>query len=778
MKKITLLFLLMFGLSGLVNGQNTVKKIQSSSPSVVNYQNSNFGNDFSRMVGCDGVLPNYTNSMLTGSAVASQIFPDFSNSTLQSADDFMVVGTQDAVICQIDVTGQFFNGATTLDDGSTSIQMTIYNDAAGMPDSVLFTENFPGSIAGPMSPSFSLSPTGAPTLTAGTTYWMSIQVIMPFTPSGQWGWAGTTDGNGSAYMFQDPDGIASACPSWALGSTCTSEAGPDLAMDISFNAVGGGGGSCTEAESFITTWKTTVPGETITIPTFPTESYSYTVDWGDSLSSVHIGDATHSYANAGIHTVKICGTFPRIYFNNGGDRLKIQSIEQWGPNVWSSMNGAFAGAENLVSIATDMPNLSMVTDMYGMFAFARKFNGDANFGNWIVANVTDMSAMFAGASKFNHDINGWNVGNVITMEDMFKGASKFNQDLNSWNVSSVTNMKNLFSAALEFDGDVSSWIVGSVTNMYGTFSHCPKFNQDISGWNVENVTDMHGMLAYARMFNKNIGNWDVSKVTDMTAMLAATSVFNQDIGNWDVDNVTSMKNMFNGSTLFNQDISSWNVGKVRNMQAMFRTALHFNQDIGNWDVSRVLNMEEMFAFTIRFDQDLGNWNVIKLLKAKNMFKKVKLSTINYDALLIGWSGRVLNNGVKFSGGLSNYCSNAALNAKNHMENFYDWEISDAGQLCPPAPLMGDRLNVGNNGDLLGVVLYPNPMANELVLTNSENKNLESVSIYDLTGRLIQTTDLKGMASEKILDVSNLSRSTYLVMIKSEAGQISKLVVKD
>ena len=36
--------------------------------------------------------------------------------------------------------------------------------------------------------------------------------------------------------------------------------------------------------------------------------------------------------------------FPRIYFNNGGDRQKLLTIEQWGTGKWTSMNSAFMAA--------------------------------------------------------------------------------------------------------------------------------------------------------------------------------------------------------------------------------------------------------------------------------------------------------------------------------------------------------------------------------------------------------------------------------------------------
>ncbi|GAG56298.1 unnamed protein product, partial [marine sediment metagenome] len=41
--------------------------------------------------------------------------------------------------------------------------------------------------------------------------------------------------------------------------------------------------------------------------------------------------------------------------------------------------------------------------------------------------------------------------------------------------------------------------------------------------------------------------------------------------------------------------------------------------------------------------------------AADMFLGVKLSTQNYDALLIGWDAQTLQNDVTFNGGNSTYC---------------------------------------------------------------------------------------------------------------------------
>lgn len=103
---------------------------------------------------------------------------------------------------------------------------------------------------------------------------------------------------------------------------------------------------------FITKWKTTVPAESITIPTFG-GGYNYNVNWGDEseISIGLTGDATHSYDEAGTYTVSITGSFPQIMFVFGKSTMneKIVEISQWGDNPWRSMFSAFSGCTNLIT---------------------------------------------------------------------------------------------------------------------------------------------------------------------------------------------------------------------------------------------------------------------------------------------------------------------------------------------------------------------------------------------------------------------------------------------
>ncbi|MBO0320865.1 BspA family leucine-rich repeat surface protein [Muricauda sp. CAU 1633] len=288
-------------------------------------------------------------------------------------------------------------------------------------------------------------------------------------------------------------------------------------------------GVYTQAQSeFITTWKTDNPGTSgdnqITIPTYSSETYDYTVDWGDGTSDTNVtGDITHTYASSGTYQISVTETFPRIFFNETGDKDKLLNIKQWGNIQWSSMESAFAGCSNLSVAAADAPDLSNVTSLRRMFyycyyafdnTFSREFgsfNGVENFNSWDVSTIADMSAMFD-KSSFNQDISSWNVSLVEDMSNMFY-SSTFNGDISSWNVSNVINMSGLFGSSA-FNQDISSWDVGNVKYFDYIFNSTP-FNHDITNWNVENAVSMQYAFSQGN-FDQDLSSWNISNVIDLS----------------------------------------------------------------------------------------------------------------------------------------------------------------------------------------------------------------------------------------------------------------------
>jgi len=77
-----------------------------------------------------------------------------------------------------------------------------------------------------------------------------------------------------------------------------------------------------------------------------------------------------------------------------------------------------------------------------------------------------------------------------------------------------------------------------------------------------------------------------------------------------------------------------------------------------------------------------------------------------------------------------------------------------------------------------IVMYPNPARDVVNLSNPQGLVLDQATIYDLTGRLVQTIDLKDMGTEISINVSHLASATYMVLISGEYGHITKLLIKE
>jgi len=255
---------------------------------------------------------------------------------------------------------------------------------------------------------------------------------------------------------------------------------------------------------FIAVWDTTKTStdsssdNQIELPLISDGIYNFTIYWGDGTSDKitnwNQSETTHTYATQGVYSFYIEGTVIGWSFNNGGDRLKLLEIKQWGVLRLGNSGNYFYNCSNLKITASDILNLT---------------------------GTTTLECCFRDCS------------NLVEIEGM-----------NEWDVSNVTNMGGLFAYSFYFNQNISNWDVSSVTIMAGMFRSVAYFNQDIGNWNVSSVTNMAGMFAHSSSFNQDIGNWDVSKVTDMYSMFSVTYFFNQDISNWDVSKVTEMNSMF------------------------------------------------------------------------------------------------------------------------------------------------------------------------------------------------------------------------------------------
>lgn len=342
------------------------------------------------------------------------------------------------------------------------------------------------------------------------------------------------------------------------------------------------------------------------------------------------------------------------------DASRLVDIVQWGDVIWETMESAFQSCTNVEMSATDVPNLSKVTNMFGVFASAKKFNGA--IGNWNISNVTSLRSMFYEALAFNQPLDSWNTSKVTDMSGMFGSATSFNQPLGNWNTANVTDMSYMFNGAA-------------------------RFNQSIGGWNTVKVTNMKGMFYSAEIFNQPLADWNTGNVTDMEDLFRQTDDFNQPIGNWNTSKVTTMGAMFYAARKFNQPIDNWNTSNVTNMLAMFQNANSFNQPLENWDVSKVTDMRYMFWNAFSLDQSLAAWGgkFHPSVDLTSTLDLTKLSLGNYDATLQGFANGTITGKSLGASGLK-YCSGSV--ARNLLVSTVsgskNWIINEDIEIKSPA----------------------------------------------------------------------------------------------
>lgn len=236
----------------------------------------------------------------------------------------------------------------------------------------------------------------------------------------------------------------------------------------------------------------------------------------------------------------------------------LTKVLQWGTSHWKSMRNMFYNCEELVSIPeNEVPNMSELTDMSGMFYGCSQFNQALPEG-FDTSNVTDMSSMFSLCVVYDKALpSSFNTSNVTNMSAMFEGCSAYNQVLPSnFNTSKVTNMSLMFSG-------------------------CEVYNQTLpSSFNTSNVTDMSSMFQDCIAYNQVLPEgFDTSNVTNMTSMFSGCEVYNQPFpSSFNTSNVTDMNFMFVSCYEFDQDISAWNVEKVENFLSIFEGASSLTEE--------------------------------------------------------------------------------------------------------------------------------------------------------------------------------------------------------
>jgi surface protein len=388
---------------------------------------------------------------------------------------------------------------------------------------------------------------------------------------------------------------------------------------------------------FITRWDLSKTGSGATqinfgVETSGTVNYTWQQVGGSGLSGSGTFTGTTAtitgLPSGGVIDLNIEPTnFQRIDNFSGTDKSRLIELKQWGSVAWTSMYFAFARCDNFTLTATDVPNLTGVTNMSGMFLGCKSFNQALPEG-FNTSNVTDMSFMFGDCIIYNKPLpNSFSTANVRLMYQMFMGCKAYNQDLPlSFNTEKVTVMFQMFSDCEAYNKPLpNSFNTSAVTSMGVMFKRCRAYNQILpSSFNTSAVKDMNNMFSGCLAYNQALPNsFNTAAVTNMSEMFSDCRVYNQPLpSSFNTSSVTNMSNMFYNCFNYNQPLpSNFNTAAVTTMNSMFSGCFTYNQPLpSNFNTSSVTDMSFMFSSCVAYNQPLpSNFNTTAVTNMNSMF---------------------------------------------------------------------------------------------------------------------------------------------------------------
>lgn len=239
-----------------------------------------------------------------------------------------------------------------------------------------------------------------------------------------------------------------------------------------FGRASGGGAN----PNFIFTVKTDNAGTStdtqFTIPTSTSgiiEAFLYDIETSDGQSITGVtGNHTITFPSEGEYEVKISGSFPYMFFNNGGDRLKMLDIKNLGIYALGSTSQfrAFIGCSNMTITATDSGNFGSVTNFFGAW------NGCSSLTSFPLIDTSS-------GTDFGY---AWQRCTSLTSFPLIDTSSGTNFAITWYNCSSLTSFPLIDTSSGTIF--VETWLgcssltsfplidTSSGTNFNGTFTLC------------------------------------------------------------------------------------------------------------------------------------------------------------------------------------------------------------------------------------------------------------------------------------------------------------------
>jgi alpha-tubulin suppressor-like RCC1 family protein len=335
---------------------------------------------------------------------------------------------------------------------------------------------------------------------------------------------------------------------------------------------------------------------------------------------------------------------------------------------------------------------------------------------------------------------------------------------------------DFFTIALKTDGTLWGWGQNDGSQM-GNNTCCTDQTTPIqigtaTDW--KEVAASKSRAAYAIKTNGTLWAWG----SNINGMLGGSN-----ISEWHVptllDNSTNWDKLFMGEghcLLLKTDSTLWGLGDPSYGQRGYNgsNSIFPNQIAGTWKTAAA---GFRFSMAIKTDGTLwgfgqnDNGQMANGTCCVNIFTPLQIGTAtNWASVACGYNFVVA---LRTDGSLWSWGDNAYGQLGNG--------TTTATTTPTQVPVTGCALGTEAFAatDTL-FVLSPNPATSELSLTYKSNENIDSISIYDLTGREIQTLPALGNNNFKTtFQISNLATGSYIIQLKNNNKTVAaKKFVKE
>lgn len=288
----------------------------------------------------------------------------------------------------------------------------------------------------------------------------------------------------------------------AIAETCD-----DGTMNGDETGIDCGGSTCNACQPFLATFRTSIDGESITLPLPQREgtsgltmTYDFMVDWGDGTTPDHIttynqAERVHSYSTAGDYQISITGSMPYWNFGdsigNSTSRNQIISLDDAGNVGFGSVGresfmGMFYRCENLTSVA--LFDTSAGTHFGSMFRNTPSLTSIPQFDT---SSGTNFTMMFQNSGIETIPTLDTSAGLDFSL--MFAHANNLTS-VPALNTSLGTNFSSMFYSCDSLNS-VSLLDTSNGENFTSMFYECGALNE-IPFLNVSSGTNFGTMFGY------------------------------------------------------------------------------------------------------------------------------------------------------------------------------------------------------------------------------------------------------------------------------------------